>query len=164
MQVDRAFRGQLVASGVIYGRDGTVRARVVLSSPADTPSRSTSRHPSRLARFLPCEITHSGYARNAIADAVADLVDVGTTNSSGCIKLYSINRLYLLATIFLANPAFGDASNGIAVGLGLPLSDSSADNTALMAEFDLCDRDEQVILSGTAGLADDVADLSFPSV
>ena len=104
--------------------------------------------------------THALSARNAIADAVVDLVDVGSTNAQGRIFVYTDNRVSLLATILLPNPAFGTASVGIATANGLPLSDSLADASGTAAIFDIVDRDENIIFSGTIGTSN--ADMIVP--
>jgi hypothetical protein len=92
-----------------------------------------------------------------IADAVADLVDVGSTNANGQIKIYTENRITLLATIELANPAFGAAASGVATALSMPASDGLADGSGTAAVFDVIDRDENVVFSGTVG-----EDLTLP--
>jgi hypothetical protein len=62
-------------------------------------------------------------ARNAAADAVVDLVDAGA--GAGTIKIYSgaipatgdtAESGTLLATVTLADPAFGSAAAGVATG------------------------------------------------
>ena len=62
-------------------------------------------------------------ARNAAADAVVDLIDGGS--GAGTIKIYTGTIVAtgdtaesgtLLATVTLADPAFGSASSGVATG------------------------------------------------
>lgn len=107
------------------------------------------RHPLWL-RLFPCA-THQTTTRNVIADAVVDLVDLGTTNANGKVLIYSANRQTQLAEVDLANPAFGDAVTGVALANSLPLSDSLADAGGTAALFDVVDRDENVIYTGTIG-------------
>ena len=68
-------------------------------------------------------------ARNNACDAVVDLLDAGA--GAGTLKIYSGSQPAsandaatgtLLATITLADPAFGAASTGVATLAGTPLS------------------------------------------
>lgn len=96
--------------------------------------------------------THSATTRDSIADLVVDAVDVGSANANGRLLVYTLNRISLLATVELANPAFAAASSGVAVALGLPLSDAIADSDGTAAQFDVVDRDENIIFSGEVGV------------
>jgi len=101
-----------------------------------------------LFRFLPCDISHEATVRDAVADLVVDKVDLGSLNATGRMLVYTLNRITKLATIVLANPAFGAAVSGVAPGLSVPLSDALADASGTAAQFDVVDRDENIIYSG----------------
>jgi len=75
-------------------------------------------------------------AQNAAANAVVDLIDGG---SAGTIKIYSGTQAAnanttpagtLLATIAWANPAFGNASSGVATATDPAAVNASATGTA----------------------------------
>ena len=99
-------------------------------------------------------VTHENATRNAIADAVVDRVDLGSTNASGKLRIYTANKVILLADLDLANPAFGDAAVGVASANSLPISDDFADGSGNAAVFDVLDRDENIVFSGTVGTSD----------
>jgi len=104
--------------------------------------------------------THDALIRNLIANTVVDQVDIGTTNISGRLILYTANHIVKLAVVILPDPAFSAAVSGIATGLGMPLSDALADASGSAAEFDVINRDEAVIFSGSVALAG--ADMTVP--
>lgn len=82
-------------------------------------------------------------ARNAAADAIADLPDAGA--AAGRIEIRTGSQPAgpgsaatgtLLATVTLGDPAFGAASNGVATLSGLPIAATgAADGTAGYARF-----------------------------
>jgi len=82
-------------------------------------------------------------ARNAASDAVSDLIDGGS--GAGTVKIYTGSQPTtandaatgtLLATITLADPAYGAASSGVTTMLGVPLSvAAAATGTAGWARF-----------------------------
>lgn len=96
-------------------------------------------------------VTHGTPTRNAVADAVVDRIDLGTGTAAGVLKIRASSTV--LATIALANPAFGSASAGAAAMAGLPRSDSAADASGTPDNFQIVDRDGTIIFSGTAGIA-----------
>ena len=83
-------------------------------------------------------------ARNAAADAIVDLLDVGSTNAAGKIEIRSGAQPAdpqtavtgtLLATVVLANPAAGNATTGTAT-ITDPVSVTGVgDGTATWARF-----------------------------
>lgn len=83
-------------------------------------------------------------ARNAAADAVVDLLDVGTTNPSARLLIYSGSQPAtpqtaatgtLLATVALSNPAAGAASAGAATITDPASVTGAAAGTAGWARF-----------------------------
>jgi len=92
-------------------------------------------------------LTLSTAAKNGSVDGVTALVDGGTTNATGDIVIKDASS-NILVTIDLQNPAFAAAASGSASANGLPLSGTvSVAGTA--ASFDLRDRDNTVVFSGT---------------
>lgn len=73
--------------------------------------------------------------RSVACDAIVDLLDAGA--GAGTLKVGTTAMGTLLATLTFSDPAFGDASNGVATASAIT-SDSSADNNgtaaALLAE------------------------------
>lgn len=74
-----------------------------------------ARHVVGATRVIYMAVTHPTAVRNATADQVVDSVDV-----SGPGKLIIRAGSTVLATVILANPAFGPASGGVATLLGVP--------------------------------------------
>ena len=93
-------------------------------------------------------VTLSNAARSAACDAVVDLIDAG---AAGKLKIYTSGAA-LLATITLADPAFGAASNGVATAGSLPLS-GTASGTGTADNIAVTDSADTVIWSGTLAAA-----------
>lgn len=91
--------------------------------------------------------TLSTPARNAACDGVVDLIDAGS--AAGKLKIRQSTTV--LATITLADPAFGSASTGVATGSSFPRSDTSADAAGVADNYQLTDSDDNVVISGTVG-------------
>lgn len=119
--------------------------------------------------------TLSNAAAKAAADAIVDLIDVGTTNANGKLRIYdgtqpanpdvAVTTQNLLAELDLSNPAFGAAADGDPGGLATANSitdDSSADATGTASWFRVVDRDENAIIDGSVGTSG--ADLNLGSV
>lgn len=144
-----ATPGQLQISGVVLNADGSPKFPLSGS----VPSLSPVGWRRSFLRFFPCTLTHANAVRNAQADCVVDLIDAGSVNTEGSIKIYTANFLTLLATVVLANPSFGAAVNGVAAGLSLPWSDASAAADGIPAKLAVVDRDENPILYGDVALS-----------
>ncbi len=93
-------------------------------------------------------LTLSTSAKNASANAVVDLVDVGSANAQGIMRIKTAQGGTTLVNINLGNPAFGDASSGTATLLGVPRT-GVAVASGNAAWFDVLDCDENIIYSGT---------------
>ena len=98
--------------------------------------------------FFPLDLQHQAAVRNVIADAVVDLVDAGSANPAGSVRIYDEGRIMLLSTIELGFPAFGDAAAGVAEALSMPRTDLAAANDGIAAEFEVRDRDDVLLWSG----------------
>ena len=92
-------------------------------------------------------ITMATAARNAAADAVVDLLDVGTTNSSGQMVVRTSGDTEL-CVLPLSNPAFGAASGGVATAGAITTGTATGAGTA--AKHTMEDRNETEIWEGTA--------------
>jgi len=111
----------------------------------------------------------------AAANAAVDLIDVGSTNAAGEVRIYdgtvptdadtALSGNTLLATLVMSNPAFGaaaDAAPGATATASAITDDSSADATGTASFFRIVDRDEATILQGTVGTSG--ADLNLNTV
>jgi len=103
-------------------------------------------------------ITRSTGVRNSDADAVADAVDVGTTNTEGAI-VYMTSGDVEVATMRMSNPAFGAAASGIATANAIT-NDSNATG-GVVALFKVVDRDDAEVFRGTVGLDGSGEDLEL---
>ena len=101
-------------------------------------------------------ITFPTATKNSRADIIVDSIDLGTTNATGKLRLKDSSNNTLTEHL-MSNPAFGAASGGAAI------ANSIGDGTGLIAgqavTFDLVDRDEVLIFSGTVGAVGSGADL-----
>lgn len=92
-------------------------------------------------------------ARNAAANGVVDLLDVGTTNAAGKIEIrdgampadpQTAATGTVLATVVLANPAAGAAASGAATITNPASVTAAATGTASWARF--YDRDNAAVM------------------
>lgn len=95
-------------------------------------------------------------SRNTMNDALADLVDAGTTDPEGVMDLETTGAT-ILVSIPLNNPAFGASAVGTMVALGVPLS-ALAVATGIATTMVVRDRDGDEVYRGTVGLAGSGAD------
>jgi hypothetical protein len=96
--------------------------------------------------------TLSTAARNAACDGTVDLVDAGA--GAGKFRLKNAGGT-VIAEVACADPAFGAAATGVATLAGTPragagVAAAGAGDDA--ATFDLCDSDNNVVLSGAVGV------------
>lgn len=98
--------------------------------------------------------------RNEIADLVVDKVDTGTTNAAGKLRIKDSGG-NTLVDCNLSNPAFGDAAAGVATANAIFNGTASASGQA--STFDVLDRDETLIFSGTVTANGDGGDLESDS-
>lgn len=106
------------------------------------------------------------YQTNAAAivglDAIADLVDVGSTNAQGRLRIYAgsvpadadaaLGGATLLAELNMSNPAFNgatDAAPGASAAAASISDDTSADATGTAAFFRIVDRNEAAVFQGS---------------
>ena len=92
--------------------------------------------------------------RNAMCDAAVDLVDDGSEEDAGALRIYTGPQPAsasdeasgtLLAEVELSQPAFGDASAGVATLLGVPISTTGlANGTAGWAR--IVNRDDATVM------------------
>jgi hypothetical protein len=97
-------------------------------------------------------------ARNGAADAVADLVDLGSTNSQGRVILRTAGN-DVVATCLGQNPFFGAASGGTATQAGSAVDANAAGNASAVTNFRLVDRNVADIITGS--VAESGADINI---
>lgn len=104
-------------------------------------------------------ITHVTATRNALANAVADLVDVGTTNPNGQL-VFMTGADVEVATLEMSNPAFGEASGG-AITANAITADADATGGSV-ALFKIVNRDGTEVYRGSVGTSG--ADINLSSL
>lgn len=116
-------------------------------------------------------LTHTTACRNAIADAVVDLFDVGTTNATGRVIFYLANMTTEVATLDtgIANPMFGAGGASVAGradgDFTTDWSDESATgNASPIAGFTIVNRDLTEVLRGSVGTSGEDINLSSLTV
>ena len=107
-------------------------------------------------------LTHVTSVRNTLADAVVDISDTGSSNSTGKIRIQTSGDATLV-DIDLANPAFGAAASGTATALGVP-HEGTAGATGTAAKFRVLDRDDGEIFQGTVTVSAGGGDMELSSV
>lgn len=93
-------------------------------------------------------ITHSTSTRNNLADQIDTDVNGGTTDTAGDFQLIG-TAATVLAEITLSDPAFGSATNGSMSLNGVPLTDTSANNSGSASSFKVRNKDNSTIYSGS---------------
>lgn len=111
----------------------------------------------------------SAAARNAMCDALVDLLDAGS--GAATLKIYTgtqpagpgtaVGAQTLLGTLTCSDPAFGSASSGVATASAIT-SDTTADATGTAAWFRAADSNGTAIIDGSVGTSS--ADLILDSV
>ena len=108
-------------------------------------------------------VTLSTAARNAMADALVDLVDVGA-GSNGTLQIGTTGFATVLVTFDFDATAFGAAASGVATAASLPISATAA-ATGTAAEYRVRDADGTTVWSGTdVGTSGNEVTLSSTSI
>ena len=92
--------------------------------------------------------TLSTAGRNAAANAIADLMDAGTTDANGDLVIQTSGDVEV-ATLALSNPAFGNAATGVCTANAISDDTNATGGTA--ANFILQDRDNTEVIRGLCG-------------
>lgn len=110
----------------------------------------------------------SNVARNAMADALVDLIDGGSGAGTCEIRTGAAptnttdaDSGTLLATLTFSDPAFGAAASGTATASSIT-SDTNVDASGTAAHFRVKDSNGTVILQGSVGTSG--ADMNFNTV
>lgn len=105
-------------------------------------------------------ITLTTAARNAQCDALVDLVDAGTTDTTGDLVIATSGDVEVATLSWTATPAFGAAANGVATMNAINDDTSATGGTAAIHWFQ--NRDNTEVWRGTVGTSG--ADLNLSSV
>jgi hypothetical protein len=89
-------------------------------------------------------LQHPTSVRNAIADAVVDLIDAGT--GAGKLIFYTSNTGTALATLTLSDPAFGAAASGVATAATITSNTDTGSGTVTW--FKVVDSDDNIVFEG----------------
>lgn len=93
-------------------------------------------------------LTHRTSTRNAVCNLVVDEIDAGSANAAGQLVLLGAADAEV-ATVVMGNPAFGAASDGVAIAAPVTPDTSATGGTA--TKFEMQDRDEDAVFEGTFG-------------
>ncbi len=99
-------------------------------------------------------------ARNAAANAVVDLLDVGSANASAQISIRAANGTTVVALLPMSATAFGNASTGVCTAAAITDDTNAAGGTAAIAVFE--DQDEAEVFRCAVGTSG--SDINFSTV
>lgn len=106
-------------------------------------------------------ITHVTSVRDAITDAVVDLIDGGTTDAQGDVVFMTSGDV-TVATLNMSNAAFGASASGTATAAAI--SDDTNAVGGTIAKFKIQDRDNVEILRGSVTATSGGGDIELSSV
>lgn len=104
-------------------------------------------------------ITHGSATRDAVCNAVVDRLDLGSGTSAGRLVFLTAASA-AVATLALSNPAFGNASAGVATANAITSDTNAAGGTT--TKFELRDRDGAAVILGSVGTSG--SDINLSSV
>jgi hypothetical protein len=104
-------------------------------------------------------ITHGSTTRDAVCNAVVDRLDLGSGTSAGRL-VFQTSGGTAVATLALSNPAFGNASSGVATANSITSDTNAAGGTT--TKFELRDRDAVAVILGAVGTSG--SDINLSSV
>lgn len=102
-------------------------------------------------------ITHPVAVRNAIVDLVVDALDVGAGTAEGRL-VFQTSGAAEVATLSLANPAFGASASGTATANAIASDTNATGGTT--TKFELQDRDGNAEILGSVGTSGQDINLS----
>lgn len=106
-------------------------------------------------------LTHVTAVRNTLADAIDTACNAGTTNATARLIIMTSGDAEV-ATLNMANPAFGAAASG-AITAGT-ISDDTSATGGTAALFKIQDRDNTEVYRGTVTATGGGGDLELSSV
>jgi len=106
-------------------------------------------------------VTLTTAARNAAADAIVDLIDVGTTDANGDLVIMTSGDVEV-ATLACSDPAYGDAATGTATANTISDDTNATGGTAALFMFQ--DKDNTEVFRGSVGTSGEDLNLSSTSI
>lgn len=107
-------------------------------------------------------VTLSTAARNAMCNAMVDLVDGGTTDTTGDLVIMTSGDVEVATLTWSATPAFGAAATGVATMNAINDDTSATGGTAALHKFQ--DRDNNEIWRGNVQTSGGDLNLSSLSI
>ena len=101
-------------------------------------------------------------ARNAAADAVVGLLDMGAADPEGDLRV--LDGAVELAVIPFNNPAFGAAAAGVATMDNTPNPSAVASATGVADNCEFRDRDNTVVMTGAVATSGAELNLNTTSI
>ena len=95
-------------------------------------------------------VTLENATKSAACNAIVDLIDAGA--GAGTLVLYLANGSTEVATLTFSDPAFGNASNGVATASAITSDTSATGNAAAATIAKFLDSDATVVLSCSVGI------------
>lgn len=106
-------------------------------------------------------VTLTSATRSAACDAIVDRIDQGTTDANGDLVIMATADAEV-ATLAMANPAFGAAAAGVATANAIADDTNATGGTAIA--FKLQDRDNVEVLRGDAATSGASLNMSSTTV
>ncbi len=107
-------------------------------------------------------ITLTTNTRDVATNSIVDLIDLGTTNPTGSINIYTSGLTTLLVTLNFSSPAYANSLNGVATGN--PIANGTAVTSGTAAIFTVVNRDGVEIFRGTVTATGGGGDIELSSV
>lgn len=108
-------------------------------------------------------ITHVTATRNAAANAVVDLADVGTTNPNAQL-VYMTAADAVVATLEMSNPAYGAAASAVASAVTIASDTNAAGHANPIAKFKVVNRDGAEVYRGSVTATSGGGDIELSSL
>lgn len=107
-------------------------------------------------------ITLTTAARNAMCDALVDLLDAGTADTTGDLVIMTSGDVEVATLSWTATPAFGASASGVATMSAINDDTSATGGTAALFKFQ--DRDNTEVFRGTVATSGGDLNLSSTAV
>ena len=95
-------------------------------------------------------VTLENATKSAACNAIVDLIDAGA--GAGTLVMYLANGSTEVATLTFSDPAFGNASNGVATASAITIDTSATGPAAAATLAKFVDRNATVVLSCSIGV------------
>ena len=106
-------------------------------------------------------VTLTSAARDAMCNALVDLIDAGTTDANGDIVIMAAADAEV-ATLAMTNPAFGNSATGVATAAAISDDTNATGGTAIA--FKVQNRDNTEVFRGDAATSGASLNMSSTTV